>query len=189
MLLITFKNINLWPKPGVPKPIPSDLCSCLSSAPPLIKHTFTRIKPLETLGYITDGHVGAGFGTELNRSSVCRHTPHLSASFRRVTSPLLLRSWLSGAVLNTWSWHTQTVEMESWTSGRNQKNQTQEQVSPSSHHQTLIPGITIFSFPLPFLASASGACFWQNWGGGFFPQALRLLNSNSSSHNILPDSI
>ncbi len=55
---------------------------------------------------------------------------------------------------------------------RNQKNQTQEQFLPSSNHQTIIPGITIFSFHC-HLASASGA-WWQKLRRSFFPQAPKL---------------
>ncbi len=47
-------------------------------------------------------------------------TPHWSASFRTVTNLLTdrrLRSWLSGAVLTTWSWTCSKQWRWSWTSG------------------------------------------------------------------------
>ncbi len=47
-------------------------------------------------------------------------TPHWSASFRTVTSLLTdrrLSSWLSGAVLTTWSWTCSKQWRWSWTSG------------------------------------------------------------------------
>ncbi len=52
--------------------------------------------------------------TPLSSSWSLQTTPHWSASFRTVTSLLTdrrLRSWLSGAVLTTWSLTLKTVEM------------------------------------------------------------------------------
>ncbi len=58
--------------------------------------------------------------TPLSSSWSLQTTPHLSASFRTVTSlptDRKLRSWLSGAVLTTWSLTRSKLWRWSWTSG------------------------------------------------------------------------
>ncbi len=58
--------------------------------------------------------------TPLSSSWSLQTTPHLSASFRKVTSlptDRRLRSWLSGAVLTTWSLTRSKQWRWSWTSG------------------------------------------------------------------------
>ncbi len=60
--------------------------------------------------------------THLSSSWSLQMTPHLSASYRAVTSLLTdkrLSSWLSGAVLTTWSWTRSKQWRWSWTSGEN----------------------------------------------------------------------
>ncbi len=59
-------------------------------------------------------------------------TPQASASFRTVTRWITdrrLRSWLSGAVLTTWSWRRSNLWRWSWTSG-----ETPLPCSPPTHH-------------------------------------------------------
>ncbi len=117
-----------------------------------------EIKPLETLGYITDGHVGAGLALNSTGALFADNTTLISLIQEGDESASVkeLAVWcsLKYLELNT----LKTVEMI-MDFRRNQKNQTQEQFLPSSHHQTIIPGITIFSFHC-HLASASGA-WWQ----------------------------
>ncbi len=110
--------------------------------------------------------------TPLSSSWSLQTTPHWSASFRMVTSLLTdrrLRSWLSGAVLTTWSWTRTKPWRWSWTSGgtpcrTSTSNAVKAELLKSSKIQ-LTP-VTIFSVYC-HLASASGA-WWQklrDWGG------------------------
>ncbi len=93
--------------------------------------------------------------TPLSSSWSVQMTPHLSASFRTVTSLLTdrrLRSWLSGAVLTTWSL-TRSKLWWPWTSGETSLHSPQ--TSPTHHHEQLcdcsgviqIPGHHNFSGP------------------------------------------
>ncbi len=68
--------------------------------------------------------------TPRSSSRSLKMTPHWSASFRMVTSLLTdmrLRSWLSGAVLTTWSWTRSKPWRWSWASG-------ETPCSPPTHH-------------------------------------------------------
>ncbi len=70
--------------------------------------------------------------TPLSRSWSLQMTPHWSASSRMVTSLLTdrrLRSWLSGAVLTTWSLIRSKLWRWSWTSGETPL------LSPTHHHE------------------------------------------------------
>ncbi len=115
---------------------------------------FTR-KPLETLGYITDGHVGAGLALNSTRALFADNTTLISLIQEGDESASVkeLAVWCSLKYLELNTLKTVKMIMDF---RRNQKNQTQEQFLPSSNHQTIIPGITIFSFHC-HLASASGA--------------------------------
>ncbi len=75
--------------------------------------------------------LNAHLKTPLSSSWSLQTTPHWSASFRTVTSLLTdkrLRSWLSGAVLTTWSWTRSKLWRWSWTSGETPL------LSPHYHH-------------------------------------------------------
>ncbi len=75
--------------------------------------------------------------TPLSSSSSLQMTPHWSASFRMVTSLLTdrsLRSWLSGAVLTTWSWTRSKQWKWSWTSGEPPPPPPPPADSPPTHH-------------------------------------------------------
>ncbi len=70
--------------------------------------------------------------TPLSSSWSLQTTPHWSASFRTVTSlptDRRLRSWLSGAVLTTWSLTRSKQWRWSWTSGETPL------LSPTHHHE------------------------------------------------------